>query len=114
IVHASDSFFNRMLLRPSDILGKGLLDVVRFDQAERLLEALSNPHGQLPFVVYRVDGELRIANVYFYRTQHREDRYIYLGWQELTDLYYLQSAFDAVEDPLVVIGADAHVHYANR
>lgn len=114
VVQASDSFFKRMLVRPSEMLGKGLFDIVQFNQADQVREALSRASGELPFSVYRVHGELRVANINFYRTEHRGAAYIFVGWQELTDLYYLQSAFDVVDDPLVVVGEDSRVQYANR
>ena len=113
VVQASDSFFKRMLVRPSEIAGKQIFDIVQFDQPGRLRDALSASSGELPFAVYRLHGQLRIANVYFHRTEHQGTAYILVGWQELTDLYYLQSAFDAVDDVLVVIGSDSRVHYAN-
>lgn len=113
VVQASDSFFKRMLLRPSDILGKGLFDFVQFDRADEVRQALATPGGTLPFVVYRVHGELRIANVTHHRTDHRGGAYVYVGWQEVTELYYLKSAFDAVEDPLAVVGPNSRIKYAN-
>ena len=114
VVQASDTFFKRMLLRPSDIVGKGLLEVVRFDESQRVRDALAAPSGELPFSVFRVQDEIRIANVKFYRTEHRGTAYIYIGCQEVTDLFYLQSAFDAVEDPIAVVAADASLLYGNR
>jgi diguanylate cyclase (GGDEF)-like protein len=114
VVQASDSFFKRMLLRPSAIVSRSLFDVVRFDRADVVGQALSQPSGVLPFCVYRVEGEPRIANLNFHRTDHQGAKYIYVGWQEVTDLYYLQSAFDAVDDPLVVVSADMRLQYANR
>ena len=114
IVQASDSFFTRMLVRPSEMAGRGLFDVVQFEQAERVRAALSTQSGDLPFCVYRVHEETRIANVYFYRTEHHGVNYIYIGLQEVTELYYLHSAFDALEDPLMVVASDARLQYANR
>jgi len=114
IVQASTSFLKRMLLSPHEIVGKRLFDVVRFDHVDALRSVLSTPSGEFPFSVYRVGNELRIANLHFYRTDHLGVGYLYLGWQELTDLYYLQSAFDAIEDPLVIIAADSRLRYANR
>lgn len=114
VVQASDSFYKRMLVRPGDILGKGLFDIVQFDEAAKLRDALAVSSGELPFTVYRVRNDMRIANVHFHRTEHRGVGYIYLGWHELTELYYLQSVFDAVDDPLVVFGADSRLTYANR
>ena len=114
VAQASDSFFKRMLVRPSEIVGKSLPEIVKFEQAEEIRRALTAAHGEIPFAVYRVHGEVRIANINFYRTEHRGTAYIYVGWQEITDLYYLQSAFDTVEDPIAVVGTDARLHYANR
>jgi diguanylate cyclase (GGDEF)-like protein len=114
IVQASDSFFKRMQVRPSQIGGRNIFSIVNFDQSETLRGALSAEHGEVPFCVYRVQGEVRIANLYFHRTEHRGTPYIYIGWQELTELFYLQSAFNAIDDLLVVVGADAGLLYANR
>jgi diguanylate cyclase (GGDEF)-like protein len=114
LVQASDSFFKRMLIKPSDVVGRGLFDVVRFDEPDRVRAALNAQSGELPFCVYRVHSETRVANVSFYRTEHQGLRYLYIGFQEVTDLYYLQSAFDAIEDPLMVVASDARLHYANR
>jgi diguanylate cyclase (GGDEF)-like protein len=114
IMQASDSFFKRMLVRPKDILGKRLFDIVQFDQPESIVDALSAPSGEIPFSVYRLHDELRIANVCFHRTEHKGMEYIYVGWQELTELYYLQAGFDVIDDPLIVIGSDLRLRYSNR
>jgi PAS domain-containing protein len=114
LVQASDSFFNRMLVRPSELAGKGLFEIVRFDEPDAVRAALSAPSGELPFCVYRIHGETRIANLYFYRAEHEATAYIYVEWQEVTELYYLQSAFDAVDDPLMIVASDSRLQYANR
>lgn len=114
VVQASDSFFQRMLVRPSQLIGKGVLGIVEFVDPTRVRHAFEAQAGEIPFCVYRVHGETRIANLTFYRTEHAGTAYMYLGWQELTELYYLQSAFDAVEDPLVVVSADGRLRYANQ
>jgi diguanylate cyclase (GGDEF)-like protein len=61
-----------------------------------------------------VGRETRIANVSFYRTEHAGIAYMYLGWQEITDLYYLQSAMDAIADPLVIINEKGLLYYGNK
>jgi diguanylate cyclase (GGDEF)-like protein len=114
IVQASDSFFQRMLVRPSQLIGKGLFEIVRFDDAERIKLELQAPAGEIPFCVYHVEDETRIGNLSFHRTEHAGTAYMYVGWQELTELYYLQSAFDAIDDPLVVISANGRLNYANQ
>jgi diguanylate cyclase (GGDEF)-like protein len=114
IVQASDSFFQRMLVRPSQLAGKSIFEAVRFMDRERLDAAFETSAGEIPFCVYQVGNETRIANLSFHRTEHAGIKYMYLAWQELTELYYVKSAFDAVDDPLLVISADGVVNYANR
>jgi diguanylate cyclase (GGDEF)-like protein len=114
VVQASDSFFKRMLVRPSEIAGRALFEVVQFDDVDRVTSAFKTSSGELPFCVYRVHGEKRVANISFYATEHQGLRYFYVGFQEVTELYHLQAAFDAVDDPLMVFEADQRLHYANR
>ena len=114
VVQASDSFFQRMLVKPSQLIGKGLFEIVRFADPGRIKHALQAPAGEIPFCVYYVEQETRIGNLSFHRTEHGGTAYMYVGWQELTELYYLQSAFDAVDDPLVVISANGRLNYANE
>jgi diguanylate cyclase (GGDEF)-like protein len=114
VVQASDSFFQRMLVKPSQLVGKSIFETVRFADSERVHKAFEARAGDIPFCVYQIGNETRIANVSFHRTEHAGTGYIYVAWQELTELYYLQSAFDAVDDPLVVIGANGLLLYANR
>jgi diguanylate cyclase (GGDEF)-like protein len=113
VVQASDSFFKRMIVRPSEIMGKTVFEIVSFARAGAVREALAAPSGNLPFCVYRVHDETRIANVSFHRTEHQGLSYVYVGWQEVTELYYLQTAFDTLDDPLLVIGTDSRLQYAN-
>lgn len=114
VVQASDSFFQRMLVKPSQLIGKGLFEIVQFADADRIKRELQAPAGEIPFCVYHVNQETRIGNLSFHRTEHAGTAYMYIGWQELTALYYLQSAFDAVDDPLVVISDNGRLNYANE
>lgn len=114
VVQASDSFFSRMLVKPSQLVGKGLLEIVKFADPKRVEEAFAQPSGTIPFCVYTVGPEARIANLTFYRTDHAGTAYIYLGWEELTELFYLQSAMDAIDDPMVVVNEDGLLYYGNR
>jgi diguanylate cyclase (GGDEF)-like protein len=114
-VQASNSFFQRMLVRPSAIVGKSIFQVIEFERPDRVREAFAAaPHGEIPFCVYRVGGEARIANVSFHKTAHAGTGYIYVGWQELTETYYLHAAFDALDEPLLVVSAAKHLQYVNR
>lgn len=113
-VQASDSFFQRMLVRPSGIIGKSIFQIVHFENPGRVQTAFQSSHGEIPFCAYRVESETRIANVTFHRTDHAGMEYLYVAWQELTDTYYLHAAFDALEEPLLVINSENHLQYANR
>jgi PAS domain-containing protein len=113
-IQASDSFFHRMLVKPSGIVGKSIFQIVHFENPGRVQAAFQSSHGEIPFCAYRVETETRIANVSFHRTDHAGQEYLYVGWQELTETYYLHAAFDALEEPLLVINAENRLQYANR
>ena len=113
-VQASDSFFQRMLLRRDAIIGKTLFQIINFENPERLREAFASPAGEVEFCVYHVAGETRIANVSFHRTDHGGAGYLYVGWRDVTEAYFLQAAFDALEEPLFVVSAANRVQYMNR
>ena len=114
VVQASSSFFNRMLMAPPDVVGKGLFDLVAFNQPERVQQAVNGERGEVPFCVYKVGPETRIANLHSYRTRHGTMTYTYVGFQELTDLYYLRAAFDAIDESVLVLAADKQLLYANH
>ena len=113
-VQASDSFFQRMLLRPEAIVGKTLFQIVRFDNPVRLRQAFEAQSGEIEFCVYRVGDETRIAHITFHRTDHGGTGYLYVAWRELTETYFLRAAFDALEGPLFVISAVNRLQYMNR
>ena len=113
-VQASDSFFHRMLVKPSAIVGKSIFQIIDFENPDRVRNAFERPAGEITFCVYRIAGETRIANLPFHRTQHAGTAYLYVGWQELTETFHLHAAFDALEEPLLVISAANHIQYVNR
>jgi diguanylate cyclase (GGDEF)-like protein len=113
-VQASDSFFQRMMVRPSELGGKRLFEAVHFADEARVKATLQAQAGEIPFCVYRIGHETRIANLTFHRTEHAGTGYVYVAWQELTELYYLQSAFDVIDDPLVVVSSNGLLNYANQ
>jgi diguanylate cyclase (GGDEF)-like protein len=113
IVQACDTFFQRMMIRPSQLVGKGLFEVVAFDDPESVNQALRARHGVLPFCVYRVGPEMRIANLSFHRTEHGGIAYQYVAWHELTDVYYLQAALNAIHEPLMVLDNGGSALYSN-
>jgi len=114
VVYANESFIKRMLLKAEAIQGKGLFEIIEFSQQERVEEVIGKGAGQVPFCTYYVGKEARIANILVYRTEHVGTAYIYVGIQDLTDLYYLDATLNAMEDPLMVIGTDNRLLYANK
>ena len=114
VVYANESFAKRMLLKPEAILGKGLFEVMNFSQQERVEEVIEQGAGQVSFCTYYVEKEARIANILIYRTEHVGTAYIYVGIQDMTDLYYLDATFNAMGDPLMVISTDNRLLYANK
>ena len=67
---------------------------------------LGGGDGGIPYCVYRLQGDTRIAQVRSYRLEHGGSGYVYLGFHDLTELYYLNTVFDGIRDPLLVLGAD--------
>lgn len=114
VVYANESFLKRMLLSPEAIAGKGLFEVMHFSEPGRVKEAIEQGTGQLAFCTYYVGYEARVANILVYRTEHVGTGYVYVGIQDLTDLYYLDATFNAMKDPLMVIDADNRLLYANK
>jgi hypothetical protein len=113
ILYASDSFFERMLVRPDEVAGKSLFDVVKCEGREKVEAKLAEGKGDIPFLRLHVGQEMLIANVRFYRTEHRGSGYLNVIFHEITDLYYFGSAFDSIGDPLLLVGDDERLLYAN-
>lgn len=114
LVHVSDSFLKRLLLSRDEIAGRTLYELVQFSQPERIAQLLKKGGGTAFYSVYRVGGEQRVANVATYVVQHENASYAYVAIEDVTRQYYLAGAFDAVATPLLLIGADGKLLYANR
>jgi diguanylate cyclase (GGDEF)-like protein len=113
IVQASDTFFQRMMVKPSQLAGKGLFEVIAFERPEDVRMSLQPRHGTVPFCVYKVGPETRIANLSFHRTEHGGVEYQYVAWKELTDVYHLQAAFNGMHEPLLVVSVTGTILYIN-
>ncbi len=114
IAQASDSFTKSLLLEPEDLSSKSFFDLVHFsyrDVVERLLE---NGEGEMPFAVYRVGPETRVARVHCFPLSHRGTEYLYITMHDVSALYYLKSALDAAPEPHLLIGSDRRLVYFNR
>ncbi len=113
IVYATEGFLKQMLLRTEDLVGKTLFDLIDFVQPKKLRQALAEDRGEIRFCTYHVGPETRVANIHFHKAEFDGSTFVYLGFRELTDLYYLQTTFDSLSDSLLVIGADKRLLYFN-
>lgn len=114
VVDGSDAF-RRMFMdgRLHDI-GRGLFDLVQFTQPERIEQLLARGSGMAWAAVYHATDDARMANVRCYSFEHEGSSYAYLTIEDVTEQHYLKAAFDAVLDPLLIIGSRHQLMYANR
>jgi diguanylate cyclase (GGDEF)-like protein len=114
LVHVSDSFLQQMLLAPEDLPGRTIFDLVRLANPDELRAALGQREEEIPHCVYGIGEETRIASLRVFRIDHGGAAYAYLGFSDLTELYYLSAVFDGINDALMVVSADGRLLYANQ
>ena len=113
IVHLSDSFRRRLMNDKTLVPGQRLLDVVDFAHPERIEQVLLRG-GTAPYVVYEVDGQNRVANVRVHTVEHHGTAYANVVIEDVTEQHYLKTAFDAVNDAVVIVSSSQTLLYANR
>ncbi len=113
VLNASESFLRRALLTADVLPGKTLFDLIAFSDANGVREKLSTGRGMIPLCQLRIGTEPLVANLHCYRTTHRGNHYLHIHLQEITDLYYFRSAFDAVDEALLIVGDDGLLLYSN-
>jgi len=113
IVHLSDSFRRRLMNDKTLVPGQRLLDVVDFAHPERVEQVLLRG-GTAPYVVYSVDGQNRVANIRVHTVEHLGTTYANVVIEDVTEQHYLKTAFDAVNDAVVIISSSQTLLYANR
>ncbi len=114
IAQASESFFQRMLLDPKEAVGRSLYNVIELDDRARLAAALAAPRGELPLQRLRIGPETVVAHLRFHRVEHAGTRYTCVAFGEVTELDHLRAAYDAIDEIVLVVGADGALRYANR
>jgi diguanylate cyclase (GGDEF)-like protein len=114
LAYASDSFYQRMLLDPGKVAGRSLYNLVRFENRERLEEMLEEQSGVVPFQQVEIGPEPIVVNLRFFHSEHEGTRYLHITFEEATDLFYFQLAFDAIEDPVLIVGDVGQLFYSNR
>ena len=113
IVQATKRFTHQMLLHHDPILGRELLEVLTFAEAEQVRSIVANG-GTIPFCRYRIGAEERIASVASETFEHDGITYASLLISDWNDVAWLAAAAEAVAEPLLVVGGDARLRYANR
>lgn len=113
VVDGSDSF-RRTFLDGSVSGGRGLFDLVAFTHPERIEQLLARGSGIAWYAVYQLGDGARMANVRCYSVEHEGESYAYLILEDVTEQHYLKAAFDAVSDPLLIIGSQHKLLYGNR
>jgi diguanylate cyclase (GGDEF)-like protein len=113
LVHLSDSFRRRLMNDKTLVPGQRLLDVVDFAHPERIEQVLLRG-GTAPYAVYAVDGQNRVANVRVHTVEHHGVTYANVVIEDVTEQHYLKTAFDAVNDAVVIISSSQTLLYANR
>lgn len=114
IVDGSDAFRRVFVDGKPYRVDRGLFDVVEFTQPERIEQLIARGSGTAWAAVYHATEDARMANVRCYSFEHEGVSYAYLTIEDVTEQQYLKAAFDAVPDPLLIIGPRRQLMYANR
>ena len=112
VVLASDSFLRAMVLHGEDLVGRDLFELIGFAESGTV-RALLRAGGDMPFCRYIVGKEPRVTNLRVDPFCYGNAPYARVSFTDRTDLFYLQSAFQAIEEAIIVIGADDRLRYAN-
>jgi hypothetical protein len=113
VAQASESFLEYMLLRPEQVQQGTLFELVRFSDPEAVEELIRGQGGELPFAVYHVGQELRIACVRVHSMQHSGFGFAYVSFTDLTDQHFLGTALRAIDIPMVVLSGAQRVMFFN-
>lgn len=113
IVLASEGFLKRMLRHGENLSGVDLFDVMRFAQPGRIRELLQ-AGGELSFCRYRIGSESCVATLRVDAFPYEDARYACVRLDDATEALYVSTALKTTEEPLLVIGSDDRLRYANR
>ncbi len=113
IAQASDGFMDGLLIEPDDLGAKSFLEIVRFTYQDVIERLLADGSGEVPFAVYRVGPETRVARVHCFPLRNRGTDYLYVTLHDVSDLHYLKSALDAAPMSYLLVGSDQRLLYFN-
>jgi PAS domain-containing protein len=111
----TNRFERQLLLHGAPLVGRELFEVIAFDDPARIGALLvTEGGGEEPFCRYRIGEEERVAAVRVEPFEHDGIRYAQLVVIDWNELAYLGAAADASAEPLLVVGGDGRLRYANR
>jgi len=114
VIDGSTSFARQFLGGGSFPAARPLAQIIEFSQPERIDQLLARGSGAAWQSVYYLGGIGHVANVRCYTVEHDGGSYAFVVIEDVTEQHYLKASFDAIADPVLVIGADQRLLYANR
>jgi PAS domain-containing protein len=103
VAQASQSFQEQFFLNADSLLGRPLLDLVRFAHPEVIAELLSGDGGEVFPAICHVDAETRVARVRAEPIQFGGRVYVYVNIQDMSEQQFLQAALDSLDVAVVVL-----------
>lgn len=113
VAEMSESFLQDLLLSHEHVQEQDFFDVVRFSDPDAVKNLVTGNGGEVPFAVYRLGKELRIARTRVHPVRHKDLGLAYVSLEDLTDGYYLKAALNSVDHPLVILSSAQRVLYLN-
>lgn len=113
IASASASFLEEMLLLPESLQEENLFGLVAFSYPEVIEKLIAGDGGEVPFVVYRVEEQMRMAKVAVRPIVHGGVRYAAVFIHDAADSFYQGTALDAVPEVVIIVGDDRRIRYGN-
>jgi PAS domain-containing protein len=113
IVSVSRIFEQQMLLHHASFIGREIYEFVDFADLDAARQTILHG-GSLRFCRYRIGSEIRIGTLVATTFTHGGIEYTSLVITDFTDAAWLSSAAEEVPEPLLVIGSDGRLRYANR
>lgn len=114
VVEASDSFFSQLLLDEADLAERGFLELIDFSYPDIVEATLFGERQDAPIIVYRLGAETRFARLESYRIRQGDQRYLYATLRDVSELYFLEAALDALDEALLVVSIEDRLVYFNR
>lgn len=111
VVDVSRSFANQMLLPSSGAGGRSLFDLLRFRDRASVEQLMRQGSGELPFVLYSVGAESRVARLQVQRVGHGGAEYLLVSLLDRDELFYLSRAFDAAAEALLLVSDETLVAF---